>query len=628
MGYKRLRRCIFGLLCTPFSFQSLSLLWSQSLFSQDIRTAGRKGGTFKTGIFPIAILVVCCVIASVAGPASALLFLPSESWLPAGSTEYYLRGTKSQLWPQNLTAADIGPTQCLETPPSLYFTCLHGGYLPLRNIINIDGMLAITEWEAFVKDAQRPRIIRGIYPNLKKEGNAHEQWAYTLHAATLWHARDLVFKHDDAWEYTSKMNQRMEDSVGLVQTEGLLPVTRTVCGPLQHIMTNTTTLPFPALEPDRYWRSSNATKPEELKDGPLVDLQIDILGKRSQANITTSWISPPQELGRVTAAVAFVTRNETLSIGRGCTVDARWATGTSSTHDGVTLSVWQSFIGRQPRPQGAQFNEPDYSAFLEPSVRRHLRQPINADQDWLDALAPTLEAPSKEAQLPPSTFDSLLLGSKLQNISYIVTKNTAREATQYLEFAVTVFFVDALSRIGWHLQLAEFGNSVDFYPSLQQGYVNTNKEDNAKIFRNKPIFDRPVDIPYVVQRQEWFSYATAWRLNQSSLYISVSVLGLHLIIAATHTVYNLWTGVTSEAWDSINDLLALAFNSSSKETLENCGAGIRLRRTLKHRVRVTVASGGGHQVGSSGRLQLVFCDDNPDVDNLGGGVVDVGKRYS
>ena len=65
-----------------------------------------------------------------------------------------------------------------------------------------------------------------------------------------------------------------------------------------------------------------------------------------------------------------------------------------------------------------------------------------------------------------------------------------------------------------------------------------------------------------------------------------------------HIIYSAISGVSSTAWDSTAELVALAMNSSPPQILQNTCAGIVGRQALKTSVRV-LATTPGH-------LELVF----------------------
>ena len=103
----------FALLPSAFSFSTASFLWSRGFIAalRQPRYPIRK-------IAFLSFLIICILLGATAGPASALLFLPTQGWLSAGSTEFYLKGTESVLWPQHLTTNLIAP-ECLGARPSL-----------------------------------------------------------------------------------------------------------------------------------------------------------------------------------------------------------------------------------------------------------------------------------------------------------------------------------------------------------------------------------------------------------------------------------------------------------------------------------------------------------------------------
>jgi len=70
---------------------------------------------------------------------------------------------------QTLTSSNIGPTNCSSISLYLRRACLNGGYPFPCNIITLESHLDVSEWTAYVRDALRPRFIRGVYPNIKKK---------------------------------------------------------------------------------------------------------------------------------------------------------------------------------------------------------------------------------------------------------------------------------------------------------------------------------------------------------------------------------------------------------------------------------------------------------------------------
>lgn len=72
----------------------------------------------------------------------------------------------------------------------------------------------------------------------------------------------------------------------------------------------------------------------------------------------------------------------------------------------------------------------------------------------------------------------------------------------------------------------------------------------------------------------------------------------YCILVFGHIVYSAISGVSSTAWDSAAEIVALAMNSSPTDILQNTCAGIVGRKALKTSVKV-LATTPGH-------LELVF----------------------
>ena len=85
----------------------------------------------------------------------------------------------------------------------------------------------------------------------------------------------------------------------------------------------------------------------------------------------------------------------------------------------------------------------------------------------------------------------------------------------------------------------------------------------------------------------------------------------YCILVLAHLIYSAISGVSSTAWDSVAELVALAMNSSPTEALQNTCAGIVGRKAYETHVRVMKTS--------DKHLELVFGevkDPNADVSRL------------
>lgn len=101
-----------------------------------------------------------------------------------------------------------------------------------------------------------------------------------------------------------------------------------------------------------------------------------------------------------------------------------------------------------------------------------------------------------------------------------------------------------------------------------------------------PIFKEP-DFPHIKAHYETYKYGTAWYLSSNGQFISVGIFAIYMVVALAHAAVVVWTRRSSDAWDSANELVALAYNSQpSPDALENCSSGITQMGTLQKMVRV------------------------------------------
>ncbi len=611
-----------GLLSSAFSLPGLNLLWSPDLlstFSAIYR--------LRVKVALCCTIIICCILISVVGPSSALLFLPSQLWVWDGGTDFYIAGTNDQLWPQRLTINHTGPSSCRQFPlPNLEFCPFASSKSMLHNIQRLPDTPG---WNVYRRNGGPPRLIIGRSPDTEgvADPQVSEMWAWTVHGATTTHLQDLVNKYNIAHKHSTGRNRRRRDFVdgGYTIQDGLIPVVRTACGPLKEIGVNTTTLPFPVLESARKWHEISHEKLPTW--GPLKDVEVHGMRNLNIADdglARAKWLSLPSDFEGVTAGLVHICQNKTSMFGRACAVDGRWANGQTFRLQDQVVIAWSASIGKlSVKTSGNSAGArplPDFSDLVA-----HYGKTIKADQEWLDMVSPLYETTSKpdgfnmtvfEAmintsygilKIPPTTltdefrarlaleYTVLFLRIPLSlylNLSHLVFQIANALSFVNGRYAMTLYFVDVMSRTGWSHQFKNDQDDWNISPALQEGWTESDRYLNGG-----PIFNRPAPsiLPTVVSHVHSYKYGTAWILHDSGQYIAVAVLGIYLLIALIHTFIIAGQGRTIEAWDSINELVVLAWNSvpSAKENaLKNCSAGIKLTSTLRTKVKVAVAADG------------------------------------
>lgn len=373
-----------GLLSSGFSFIGLNFLWSPNLLS-----------TFRTKYLPwskirlSSIIILCCILAAVVGPASALLFIPVQVWKDYGGTEFYLGGTDNQLWPNHFTANHSGPEICHQNPPVLETVCPYGGFQTLSNGLRFPPS---SSFQILLDDRKLRRIVNGHTYTYGLNVTTTETWAHTPRGDTSHFLQDLHYKQTRAQRIATGRNRRLRDFTdgGYMMSEGRIPVGRTVCGPTAVIKDDTAALLFPVLASDHKWRNISSFGIDQTW-GPLKELKI---GGLQRIEITTKptqvrakWVALGSEFGAATAGMAVVSQNQTTAIGRACTLDCRWALGQTFRKGNIVLNAFETLIGKPPKTTGSTFWDFGRADFFDPSLVPWYGDTIKVDQEWLDTLS-------------------------------------------------------------------------------------------------------------------------------------------------------------------------------------------------------------------------------------------------
>ncbi|CAI6316245.1 unnamed protein product [Periconia digitata] len=612
------------MISSPFTFLGLNYLWSKEVRAvvsahwmwavisvRDAHNAFKQGTisdislalrrqikhsnllhivhhTVESKLFFFCLTALFCFLAAIVGPASALLLLPSTAWLPAGSTHINLNGSSDQLWPQHLEERHAGPQSC-DTGDE-YF-CLQGGWTIMDGFVTPSGS---SDRETYVNEGGASRAM-WVW-------RQDDTWATTLHGATASIASRLHQDHERAWQFATGRRRRLRDAVNsgvFVRVSAPVPFARVLCGPIKPVNDTSPTLLFPILHPQESWR-------EEADVGRLEEANVN--GSFTSL-VNAKWMKLPAKFGTSTAGLAFVTKVQDRVAGCGCSVDARWATG-EYLLQGQTTN-WQAFLGKNQLPSALKFFSDQKEAFSETTIQKNVGQPISADAEWLARLS---TQNNKTAPVIRTALEHLLVSTRLWDMQWVLEDQFT--PIKELEAIIALYFVNAISRIGWYPQTNPGKEGVN--PSL----VDESVVDDKLLHQNIRVGNISHDIATQTATIEWFTYATGWQLNDSALYISVTILALHTLIVVVHIIVLFWTRSSFKAWASISDLLALAYLSSpSVGALENCGPGIKLKETLLQKFKIIpVASSVG---GNVQQVQLV--SSSASTSNMGS--IGVNQEY-
>ncbi|KAL9116591.1 MAG: hypothetical protein Q9187_006883 [Circinaria calcarea] len=96
----------------------------------------------------------------------------------------------------------------------------------------------------------------------------------------------------------------------------------------------------------------------------------------------------------------------------------------------------------------------------------------------------------------------------------------------------------------------------------------------------------------------------SYNIQDTAPKLALVVMLVYCIIASSHILYSLISGISSTAWDSTAEVVALAMNSSPTTHLQNTCAGIVGVKTFRTPVRILAAESNGAK--QEGHLELVF----------------------
>ena len=432
-----------GLVGSAFTFTSVNFFWSAEYWSA-ISSASLFQRKSVRRLILILLLLLAGALAATVGPASALLFVPQLRWWKGGGTEFYLRGPEDQVWPLHLTKRNIGGSTCHNSSLVGKVYCVSGGFPQVLGHVMASNTY-ISHGPGFydISISDQGWIDRTItLQNPYNPGvNSTETWAYTVHMASSW----LAYNNHFAWNIakqvanTNTAFRQLETAQFSVSSK--IPVVRAACGPASNFTRSTEPLQllFPVMSQHASW-GDDSVQPAIL--GPLKSLDVSdmhLLQLRDTKGLQAKWFPLPPDFGDATAGLALVTRNNlSFAAGRGCVVDARWATGqTYLDVRGTTRGTWMHSLGTQSAP--IQRVLPPHFLDLQ-----ELYSPIiKADEIWLDGSNPQVDN-TIFAHSNMTNFEIILNATRLNDATFVSTDVDSSSLLGYVQLSCEdVSFISA-----------------------------------------------------------------------------------------------------------------------------------------------------------------------------------------
>ena len=270
-----------------------------------------------------------------------------------------------------------------------------------------------------------------------------------------------------------------------------------------------------------------------------------------------------------------------------CNIAAAWGPSSLTVKIGYpsTESVQSEFRhndeSQKPEPIGqnnvpsAQQNPP---AFGDGSYLQSPQGSINISSTWAEYLNPSVE------MLNTSLFSALM--------EFTVLPKSEPSAAETI---FSLLAVNGLARTGWGSGLQ--GNiRTTSDGQLDGNYWLSGKGDVFEI-------DPAESQDWVTLRMDSTLEGYAYNTLTTPPRIAIAILTMYCVLALGHFLFSGITGISSNCWDTIAEVVALAINSTPTTALRNTCAGISELHIFKLPVRVLVSK---DVEGEGEHLELVF----------------------
>jgi hypothetical protein len=628
----------FGLIASGFQIFSGDWLRRKSFWAswKARRASGSLLGRYPFVPF-LTLFIVSSLLATLAGPSSAIAIVPSLNWFPlvqpfnTTPLPFFVFNQSSELWPVTVTAANLNgansSNNCTYALDPVTDACPFGGFRDLYawslNLLFLEPQKGTNV--SFQADRSETRRVVSCKscpgPGTGKASAVSLNAFLTGALTTFW-----VYAGDSFGGPALKAAQ--PKIAPTPDAEIFAPRVHVVCDTYSFNRSNTsdlTSMVFPKLGNDPPLDAEMMHVPEWTWDYP-----------RPMNSSNFTWVPLPATSGGPSIGAVFtvpVTERPNFSSSHWfqaselvvCSVYAQWAPVDTwyepTTTDQVDYSIADSNAG---------------SCLDSPLSPITTREAINITLDM--GYANAINAPIDFATGDESVFYGLMQnfispsgvmpGTTMFQSPYTPTTNgtfaenqTINSRSMLLATVLATVTTDGLARIAgngvWPYSTPIFvqeespSNLTGIFPQTDQAGGFTEPLNTTAAHMKDWL---RLDI--VVER---FGYGYQWR-DSKTVQFGISVLLVHVAMAIGHLFYMLWTIVVEQqgigcSWDQITELIALAVNSKSTSRMQNTCAGIETSRTWQEIVAVRETY--------AGHLEMVFGEEAKAINSL----AEPEKRY-
>lgn len=561
----------FGAIFGSLQFSDLSYLFSKEFLG--ILRARFEKPIVKIRL--IALIVVGALLALTAGPSSAIAMRPRLDNWPAGGTDFYLNTTVEEIWPSLINATTIPTscsnitlgTACMSRNWEAFFYQLLEHYPKLTDRATMPESLQIDSPESI--RLMYTRQTQGLYTNFETVATTQMStladslaevgrlWAIAaneLYLVSPKQPRKFMYRNDATY-FIKGVRQPI--TAAKCQAQNNTPQLQ------QQLLNNTVEFPIVSSLCNKSAPSSSRYSMQSTQSQMIAEF---LNGSTSAPHLQFVQLDV-KEMGNNTIG-AFATFPSSWPSGGvllTCAVDARWVPSTLES----TRNIMKVVSGRPT-------SWPDTGACISSAF------PIKATSEWAQYLNPYLQS------LNRTLFHTIVDRLGLQAFPWTEPSTVQALTESILTTMITSGLARTASSATIQGQLKDCPDNncdescgawcLDMMPKPKQefGY-------GGDIYNLSGIPDPSKLAKFTVQVEvNGYAYSS----NGATMILSCAVLLAYCVLVGIHSAFVLITRRSSNAWDSVSEVTALAMQSQPTEALINTCAGINTTRAFSNLVRI------------------------------------------
>ncbi|KAL8804374.1 MAG: hypothetical protein Q9200_005848 [Gallowayella weberi] len=306
------------------------------------------------------------------------------------------------------------------------------------------------------------------------------------------------------------------------------------------------------------------------------------------------WLELPRETfvdGNIGLAILFPesSLDSKIQFGLICNIVAEWVDSDieiKSEGGGISTTRGKQHF-KDPFPSKRPISESGRPRAQDMVRDAGHRVPITISESWARYLNPTL------TNLNTTVFNVLMQQSYYTNPERFLVGGIELTST-----VLAMLTANGLARVGWGTALQ---GRVKARGPGEEGLADGNYWLSGKgdVFEVDPVKSKNWTSFVVESSLEGYAYNTLTTPPK----VAIAIMMIYCFLVFGHTLYSGITGISSNCWDTIAEVTALAINSTPTTALRNTCAGISELHIFKLPVRILVSR---DEEGEGEHLELVF----------------------